>query len=94
MLNTNIIFNTSSIIFGIFDFLIPIIYTFSIMEESDKPKPKRKLQSANRLRKKEKKLTMEEMPEMVEFKKLVDKGDMSKEEKVEHLKKMMDSFKK
>ncbi len=63
------------------------------MEDNDKPKPKRKIQSANRLRKKDKKPTIEEMPEMVEFKKLVDECKMSKEEKVDYLKKMMNSFK-
>ncbi len=63
------------------------------MEENDNPKPKRKIQAANRLRKKEKKLVIEEMPEMVGFKKLVDKGDLSKEEKVEYLKKMMETVK-
>ena len=56
----------------------------------DNPKLKRKIQSANRLPKKKKKPTLEEMPEMVEFKEKVKEGKLSKEENVEYLRKMMD----
>ncbi len=60
----------------------------------EKPKFKRKLKSANNLRKKKKKLQIEEMPEMLEFKNKANEGKMSKEETIDNLRKMMDVLKK
>ncbi len=60
----------------------------------DKPKPKRKLQSGNLLRKKVKKPGIEDMPELIEFKKKADKGALSKEETVDYLRNLMDKMKK
>ncbi len=56
-------------------------------------KHKQKLKSTNRLKKKTKKPSMEEMPELVEFKEKAKDGKLSKEETIEHLRNMMDNLK-
>lgn len=56
-------------------------------------KPERKIQSANLLRKKDKKPSMEDMPELVQFKKMKENGNLSKDETIDYLKKMIDVVK-
>ena len=57
----------------------------------NKNKPKRKIQSANRLRTKKEKTRVEDLPEMIEFKTKSANGNMRKEETIDCLRRIVDT---